>query len=89
MQTLTDEDLAELTEFSSENGIDGLAMARTYLTQIRRMMIHIDEVDDPAERTKLMERFKHQQSYLVDLITKLTPRATARRSPHSKVGPSL
>ena len=77
MQTLTDEDLAKLAEFSSTNRIDGLAMARTYLTQIRRMMIHIDEVDDPGERTKLMERYKHQQSYLVKLITKLTSRTMA------------
>ena len=84
MQILTDEDLAELTEFSSENRKDGLARARTYLAQIRRMMIHIDEVDDPGEWTKLMERYKHQQSYLVDLIAKLTPRATARRSPTAK-----
>jgi len=41
------------------------------------MMIHIDEVDDPGERTKLMERYKNQQSYLVGLIAKLTPSATA------------
>jgi len=77
MQILTDEDLAELAEFSSANRVDGIAMARTYLTQIRRMMIHIDEIGDPGERTKLMERYKNQQSYLVGLITKLTPSTTA------------